>query len=171
MFITAYVCILQHTPVSLWTFIIVKDVNFSVFIVLRSHVRCFLIAEKLLSHLQEATGSVHEIFRSTKIFGKWSFSHSLIAVASVDPRCDFRFWNIFPLFHLQGNFLVNNVGLIKSALNISMAGASFVTLSNSLHVNSGTRYRTLDAVIENLLKRNFISEIKVSNTGIAMARF
>ena len=137
----------------------------------RSDVGCFLIVDKLLSHLQDVTGSVHEIFRSTKIFGKWSFSHSLIAVASVDPRCDFRFWNIFPLFYPQGNFLVNNVGLIKSALNISMAGGSFLTISGSLHVYSGNRYRTLDAVIENLLKRNFISEIKLSNIGIAMARF
>ena len=137
----------------------------------RSDVGCFLIVDKLLSHLQDVTGSVHEIFRSTKIFGKWSFSHSLIAVASVDPRCDFRFWNIFPLFYPQGNFLVNNVGLIKSALNISMAGGSFLTISGSLHVYSGNRYRTLDAVIENLLKRNFISEIKLSNIGIAMAHF
>ena len=137
----------------------------------RSDVGCFLIVDKLLSHLQDVTGSVHEIFRSTKIFGKWSFSHSLIAVASVDPRCDFRFWNIFPLFYPQGNFLVNNVGLIKSALNISMAGGSFLTISGSLHVYSGNRYRTLDAVIENLLKRNFISEIKLSNIGITMARF
>ena len=53
-------------------------------------------------------------------------------------------------------------GLIKYAMYISMTGASFVRISDSLHINSGTSYRTLDAVIENLLKRNFrISEIKV----------
>ena len=51
-----------------------------------------------------------------------------------------------------------------------MTGASFVTVSDSLHINSGTRYRTLDVVIENLLKRNFIPEIKVVNIGIAMTR-
>ena len=71
-------------------FIIVKAVNLSVFILLHSSVRCLLIAEKLLSHSQDVTGSVHAISRSTKIFEKWSQSNSLIAVATVDPRCDFR---------------------------------------------------------------------------------
>ena len=45
-----------------------------------------------------------------------------------------------------------------------MAGDSFVTIS-------GTRYKILDAVIENLLKQNFVTEIKMSNIGIAMTRF
>ena len=136
---------------------------------LRSHVWCLLIAEKLLSHSQEVTESVHAIFRSTKIFGKWSSSHSFIAVASVDPRCDFR---------TSSHFFIHKVvswstmsGLIKSAFYISMTGDSFATISDSLRINSGTRYKTLDAVIENLLKQNFISEIKVSNIGIAMTRF
>ena len=70
-------------------FIIVKAANLSVFIVLHSSVRCLLIAEKLLTHSQDVTGSVHAISRSTKIFEKWSLSNSLIAVATVDPRCDF----------------------------------------------------------------------------------
>ena len=59
-------------------------------------------------------------------------------------------------------------GLIKSALYISMTGAILVTISDSPHINPETRYRTLDAVIQNLLKRNFISKIKVSNVGIVM---
>ena len=129
--------------------------NLSVFIVLRSHLRCLLIAEKLLSHSQDVTGSVHAIFRSTKIFGKWSSSRSLIAVASVDPRYDFGHTSHFFIHKVISWSTMS--GLIKSALYISMTGASFVTISDSLHINSGTRYRTLDAVIENLLKRNFIS--------------
>ena len=111
---------------------------------------------------------MHAIFRSTKIFGKLSSSHSLFAIASVDPRCDFG---------TSSHFFIHKViswstmsGLIKFALYISMTGASFVTISYSLHINSGTRYRTLDAVIENLLKQNFISEIEVSNIGITLIR-
>ena len=129
---------------------------------------CLLIAEKLLSHSQDVTGSVHVILRSTKIFGKWSSSHSSIAVASVDPSCDFG---------TSSHFFIHKViswstmsGLIKFAVNISMTGASFVTISESPHINTANRYRTLHAVIENLLKRNLISEIKVSNIGIAMTR-
>ena len=135
---------------------------------LRSNVWCLLIAEKLLSHSQDVTGSVHVIFRSTKIFGEWSLSHSSIAVVSVDPSCDFG---------TSSHFFIHKViswstmsWLIKFTLNISMTGASFVTISDSLHINSANRYRTLHAVIENLLKRTLISEIKVSNIGIAMTR-
>ena len=150
-------------------FIIVKVVNLSVFILLRNHVRCVLIIEKLLSHSQDVTRNVHAIFRSTKIFGKWSLSHSVMAVASVDPRCDFGTSSHFFIHKVISWSTMSE--LIKSALHISMTGASFVTISDSLHINSGATYRTLDAVIENLLKRNFISEIKVSNIGIAMTRF
>ena len=135
---------------------------------LRSDVRCLLIAEKLLSHSQDVTGSVHAIFRRTKTFGKWFLSHSSIAVASVDPRCDFGTSSHFFIHKVISWSTMSE--LIKSALHISMTGASFVTISDSLHINSGATYRTLDAVIENLLKRNFISEIKVSNIGIAMTR-
>ena len=112
---------------------------------------------------------MHAIFRSTKIFGKLSSSHSLIAVASVDPRCDFGTYSHF-FIHKVISWLTMP-GLIKSALYISMAAARFVTVSDSLHINSGTRYSTLGEVFENLLKRNFISEIKVSNIGIAMTQF
>ena len=149
-------------------FIIVKAVNLSVFIALHSHVRCLLIAEKLLSHSQDVTRSVQMIFRRTKIFGKWSSSHSFDRCCQC--RSTLRFWNILPLFHSQSNFLVNDGWVIKYALYISMTGASFATISDSLHINSGIMYRSLDAVIENLLKRNFISKIKVSNIGIAMTR-
>ena len=136
---------------------------------LRSHVQCLFIAEKLLSHSQDVTGSVHAIFRSRKIFEKWSSSHSLVAFASVDPRCDFGTSSLFFIHKVISWSTMS--GLIKSALYILLTGAIFVTISDSLHFNSGTRYRTLDAVIENLLKQNFISEIKVSNIGIAMTRF
>ena len=113
-----------------------------------------------LSHSQDVKGSVHAIFRSTKIFGKWSSSHSLTAVASVDPRCNFGTSSHF-FIHKKVSWSAMS-GLIKYAMYISMTGASFVRISDSLHINSGTSYRTLDAVIENLLKRNFrISEIKV----------
>ena len=106
-------------------FIIAKAVSLSVFIVLHSHVRCLLIAEKLLSHSQDVTGSVHMIFRSTKIFRKWSSSDPLIAVVSVDPHCDFGRSSHLVIHKVISWSIMS--GLIKSALYISMAGASFVT--------------------------------------------
>ena len=122
-------------------FIFVKPVNLSVFIMLRSHVRCLLMAEKLLSRSQDVTGSANAIFRSTKIFGKWSSSHSLIAVFGTSS---------YLFIHKVISWSIMSE-LIKSASYMSMTGASFVTRSNSLHINSGTRYGTLDALIENLL--------------------
>ena len=118
-------------------FIIVKVVNLSVFILLRNHVRCVLIIEKLLSHSQDVTRNVHAIFRSTKIFGKWSLSHSVMAVASVDPRCDFGASSHFFIYKVIPWSTMS--GLIKSALHISMTGASFGTISDSRNINFGTR--------------------------------
>ena len=99
---------------------------------LRGHVRCLLIAEKVLSHSQDVARSVHAIFRRTKIFEKWSSSHSLIAVASVDPRCDFGISSQF-FTHKVISWSMTS-GLIKSALYIPMAGASFVTIADYITI-------------------------------------
>ena len=67
-------------------FISAREVNQSVFILLLSQFCNLVIPEKLLSHLQDVTGNVHPIFKSTNIFGNLFSSHFFTDSAGIEGR-------------------------------------------------------------------------------------
>ena len=142
------------------------DSSLSVVILALSHVLNCLIAEKLRSHSEDVTGSVHPSFRSSKRFGYWISSHFLMALASMS-----RLSSQLTVDH----FFFHNINSWSTGLGFGRSLSYILTSSwnlieSSSQIIEGTKHKTLPAIQCVFSNRTVISEIIVSRRGMINAR-
>ena len=140
--------------------------SLSVVILALSHVLNHLIAEKLRSHSEDVTGSVHPIFRSSKRFGYWISSHFLMALASVSGQ---SYWSTVD------HFLFHNINSWSTASGFGRSLSYILTSSwnlveSSSQIIEGTKHKTLPAIQCVFSNRTVISKIIVSRRGMINSR-